>query len=136
MATCNIFLTRRNISHLYHKGCEKISPLLGWKELFGVMAVNNVVHVNECGLPLNAINWLETHHQSKAFERRQDDSRLATPTRELCGGCGLWPWSMDSPSRSAIGPDRLHSWGGYLTRSSGHRPTKKCTSLVSSTSTI
>ena len=35
------------------------------------MATNNTVHVNECGLPLNAIEWLETHHISKIVERRQ-----------------------------------------------------------------
>ena len=35
------------------------------------MATNNTVHVNECGLPLNAIEWLETHHYSKSAEREQ-----------------------------------------------------------------
>ena len=35
------------------------------------MAVNDPLHVNEGGLPLNAIESLETHHRSKAPEREQ-----------------------------------------------------------------
>jgi ubiquinone/menaquinone biosynthesis C-methylase UbiE len=59
------------------------------------MAVNNVVHVNECGLPLNAINWLETHHQSKAFERKQMicDLQLQQGSFVVDAGCGPGLWT-------------------------------------------
>ncbi|MBA2396710.1 MAG: methyltransferase domain-containing protein [Ktedonobacteraceae bacterium] len=59
------------------------------------MAVNNVVHVNECGLPLNAINWLETHHQSKAFERKQmiHDLQLQHGSFVVDAGCGPGLWT-------------------------------------------
>ncbi len=69
------------------------------------MVVNSVVHVNECGLPLNAIEWLETHHQSKAQER----SRMI---RDLClrlgsfivdAGCGPGLWTPLLAQN--IGPD-------------------------------
>jgi len=60
-----------------------------------VMAVNDVVHMNECGLPLNAIEWLETHHQSKAYEREQMIRDLAI--RKECfvvdAGCGPGLWT-------------------------------------------
>ncbi len=35
------------------------------------MAIEQPVHVNECGLPLNAIEWLVTHHRSKLIEREE-----------------------------------------------------------------
>jgi ubiquinone/menaquinone biosynthesis C-methylase UbiE len=59
------------------------------------MAVNNVVHVNECGLPLNAINWLETHHQSKALERKQmiRDLHLQRGSFVVDAGCGPGLWT-------------------------------------------
>lgn len=68
------------------------------------MAVNNVVHVNECGLPLNAINWLETHHQSKAFERRQmiRDLQLKQGSFVVDAGCGPGLWTP--LLAQAIGP--------------------------------
>ncbi len=59
------------------------------------MAVNDVVHGNECGLPLNAIEWLETHHQSKASEREQMIRDLAI--KKGCfvvdAGCGPGLWT-------------------------------------------
>ncbi len=69
------------------------------------MAVNNVVHVNECGLPLNAINWLETHHQSKAFERKQmiHDLQLQHGSFVVDAGCGPGLWTP--LLAQAIGPE-------------------------------
>jgi ubiquinone/menaquinone biosynthesis C-methylase UbiE len=69
------------------------------------MAVNNVVHVNESGLPLNAIEWLVTHHQSKARERNQmiRDLNLALGSFVVDAGCGPGLWT---PLLSrAIGPE-------------------------------
>src|SRR5712692_6844310 len=59
------------------------------------MAVNNLVHVNECGLPLNAIEWLETHHHSKAPEREQmiRDLRLKRGSYVVDAGCGPGLWT-------------------------------------------
>jgi ubiquinone/menaquinone biosynthesis C-methylase UbiE len=68
------------------------------------MAVNNVVHVNEYGLPLNAVAWLETHHQSKAFERarmiRDLDIRSGSFVVDAGCGPGLWTPLL----AEAIGP--------------------------------
>src|SRR6266568_3047144 len=67
-----------------------------WSEGQGkVMAVDNVVHVNECGLPLNAIEWLETHHQSKAFERECmiRDQHIAQGSFVVDAGCGPGLWT-------------------------------------------
>ncbi|MBV9615933.1 MAG: methyltransferase domain-containing protein [Ktedonobacteraceae bacterium] len=68
------------------------------------MAVNHIVHVNECGLPLNAINWLETHHQSKAFERKQmiHDLQLHQNSFVVDAGCGPGLWTP--LLAQAIGP--------------------------------
>jgi ubiquinone/menaquinone biosynthesis C-methylase UbiE len=59
------------------------------------MAVNNLVHVNECGLPLNAIEWLETHHRSKAVERGQmiRDLQLKAGSLVVDAGCGPGLWT-------------------------------------------
>ncbi len=59
------------------------------------MATNNTVHVNECGLPLNAIEWLETHHISKIVERRQmiRDLQLKTGSFIVDAGCGPGLWT-------------------------------------------
>ena len=59
------------------------------------MAVNNIVHMNECGLPLNAIEWLETHHQSKSFEREQmiRDLQLKQGSFVVDAGCGPGLWT-------------------------------------------
>jgi len=67
----------------------------GWKDKAGVMAVNHVVHVNECGLPLNAIEWLVTHHQSKASERGQmiRDLQLKPGCLVVDAGCGPGLWT-------------------------------------------
>jgi ubiquinone/menaquinone biosynthesis C-methylase UbiE len=69
------------------------------------MAVNNVVHVNECGLPLNAIEWLETHHQSKAREREQMicDLGLEQGSFVVDAGCGPGLWSP--LLAQAVGPN-------------------------------
>src|SRR5258708_24775382 len=59
------------------------------------MAVNDVVHVNECGLPLNAIEWLETHHESKARERAFmiRDLQLEQGAFVVDAGCGPGLWT-------------------------------------------
>src|SRR5260370_39133256 len=58
------------------------------------MAVNKVVYVNECGLPLNAVDWLVTHHRSKAPEREQmiRDLQIALGSLEIDAGCGPGLW--------------------------------------------
>lgn len=68
------------------------------------MAVNHVVHMNECGLPLNAIEWLVTHHQSKAFERMQmiRDLHLKQGCFVVDAGCGPGLWTP--LLAQAIGP--------------------------------
>ena len=59
------------------------------------MAVKNVVHVNECGLPLNATEWLERHHQSKAFEREKmiEDLHVKPGSFIVDAGCGPGLWT-------------------------------------------
>src|SRR5437660_11008931 len=59
------------------------------------MAVNKVVHVNECGLPLNAIEWLEMHHQSKAIERARmiRNLKLKSGSFVVDAGCGPGLWT-------------------------------------------
>ncbi len=59
------------------------------------MAVNDPVHVNESGLPLNAIEWLETHHRSKAPERQQmiRDIRFQRGSTVVDAGCGPGLWT-------------------------------------------
>jgi len=59
------------------------------------MVVNSLVHVNECGLPLNAIEWLETHHASKAREREQmiRDLHLKAGSFVVDAGCGPGLWT-------------------------------------------
>src|SRR6266566_9697938 len=58
------------------------------------MAVNKLVHVNESGLPLNAIEWLERHHFSKIREREQmiRDIRLKRGSYVVDAGCGPGLW--------------------------------------------
>jgi SAM-dependent methyltransferase len=96
MATCTINSTK-DFSHILHH-------LMVWKDK-AVMAVNNVVHVNECGLPLNAIEWLETHHESKAFERACmiRDLHLEQGSFVVDAGCGPGLWTP--LLAEAIGPD-------------------------------
>jgi ubiquinone/menaquinone biosynthesis C-methylase UbiE len=59
------------------------------------MAVDSVPYLNECGLPLNAIEWLETHHNSKAIERRQmiRDLHLEQGSFVIDAGCGPGLWT-------------------------------------------
>lgn len=59
------------------------------------MAVNNLIYVNEGGLPLNAIEWLETHHNSKAVEREQmvRDLYLKKGSYVIDAGCGPGLWT-------------------------------------------
>jgi ubiquinone/menaquinone biosynthesis C-methylase UbiE len=59
------------------------------------MAVNDPIHVNESGLPLNAIEWLETHHRSKAPEREQmiRDIQFKHGSYIVDAGCGPGLWT-------------------------------------------
>jgi ubiquinone/menaquinone biosynthesis C-methylase UbiE len=59
------------------------------------MAVNDPIHVNESGLPLNAIEWLETHHRSNAPERQQmiRDIRFQRGSTVVDAGCGPGLWT-------------------------------------------
>ncbi|HEX6479291.1 MAG TPA: methyltransferase domain-containing protein [Ktedonobacteraceae bacterium] len=68
------------------------------------MALNNVIYMNECGLPLNSIEWLETHHRSKAPERTQmiRDLHLERGSRVVDAGCGPGLWTP--MLARAIGP--------------------------------
>lgn len=74
------------------------------------MAIENPVHGNECGLPLNAIEWLVTHHQSKLAEREAmiQDLHLASGSRMVDAGCGPGLWTP--LLARAIGP-RGHIMG-------------------------
>src|SRR5947209_19465911 len=69
------------------------------------MAASNPVHSNEYGLPLNAIEWLETHHNSKAQERGQmiRDLHLRTGSLVVDAGCGPGLWTP--LIAEAIGPE-------------------------------
>jgi len=69
-----------------------------------VMAVDNLVHGNECGLPLNAIEWLETHHNSKAKERRQMIRDLQLPPGSFVVDAGCGPGLWTPLLARAIGP--------------------------------
>lgn len=59
------------------------------------MAVNHLIYMNECGLPLNSIEWLETHHRSKAPERTQmiRDLHLERGSFVVDAGCGPGLWT-------------------------------------------
>jgi ubiquinone/menaquinone biosynthesis C-methylase UbiE len=59
------------------------------------MVVNDPLHVNEGGLPLNAIEWLETHHRSKAPEREQmiRDVYFKHGSHIVDAGCGPGLWT-------------------------------------------
>ncbi|GAC1684843.1 MAG: hypothetical protein NVS9B9_06880 [Ktedonobacteraceae bacterium] len=68
------------------------------------MAVNDVAHVNECGLPLNAIEWLETHHRSKAQEREQMIRNLHIKKECFVVDAGCGPGLWTPLLANAIGP--------------------------------
>jgi ubiquinone/menaquinone biosynthesis C-methylase UbiE len=59
------------------------------------MAIEHSVHVNESGLPLNAIEWLETHHRGKLTERELmiNDLHLDSATTIIDAGCGPGLWT-------------------------------------------
>jgi ubiquinone/menaquinone biosynthesis C-methylase UbiE len=59
------------------------------------MAVNDPLHINEGGLPLNAIEWLETHHHCKARERAQmiRDIDFKQGSKVVDAGCGPGLWT-------------------------------------------
>jgi ubiquinone/menaquinone biosynthesis C-methylase UbiE len=66
--------------------------------------VNTIIHVNEFGLPLNAVNWLETHHESKLVERSRmiQDLQLEPGCFVVDAGCGPGLWTP--LLAQAIGP--------------------------------
>ncbi len=68
------------------------------------MAVNSLVHGNECGLSLNAVEWLVTHHESKVVERTQmiRDLQLTRGCLVVDAGCGPGLWTP--LLAEAIGP--------------------------------
>lgn len=68
------------------------------------MAIENTIHINECGLPLNAIEWLVTHHRSKLVEREHmiQDLRLMRGSKIVDAGCGPGLWTP--LLAQAIGP--------------------------------
>jgi len=59
------------------------------------MVADNLPYLNECGLPLNAVDWLETHHQSKFVERRQmvQNLNLRRGSLLIDAGCGPGMWT-------------------------------------------
>jgi ubiquinone/menaquinone biosynthesis C-methylase UbiE len=59
-----------------------------------IMLANELIHVNECGLPLNSIKWLERHHRSKAVERERmiRDLQLKQGGLVIDAGCGPGLW--------------------------------------------
>src|SRR5579883_2545505 len=69
------------------------------------MVVNNIVYANEGGLPLNAIEWLVTHHESKLRERKQmvQDLMLKQGSLVVDAGCGPGLWTP--LIAEAIGPE-------------------------------
>jgi ubiquinone/menaquinone biosynthesis C-methylase UbiE len=69
------------------------------------MAVNKLVHVNEYGLPLNSVEWLITHHRSKASEREQmiRDLQIKPASLVVDAGCGPGLWIP--LLAQAIGPE-------------------------------
>lgn len=69
------------------------------------MAIDNPVHVNESGLPLNAIEWLETHHRSKLAEREHmiKDLHLKRGSKIVDAGCGPGLWTP--LLARAVGPE-------------------------------
>lgn len=69
------------------------------------MAIDNPVHVNESGLPLNAIEWLETHHRSKLAERERmiEDLHLKRGSKIVDAGCGPGLWTP--LLARAVGPE-------------------------------
>jgi len=74
------------------------------------MAIENPVHVNECGLPLNAIEWLVTHHRSKLVEREEmiQGLHLKRGGKIVDAGCGPGLWTP--LLANAVGP-RGHVMG-------------------------
>lgn len=69
------------------------------------MIADNLPYLNECGLPLNAVDWLETHHQSKIAERSQmiQDLNLPRGCFLIDAGCGPGLWTP--LLAEAIGPE-------------------------------
>ncbi len=71
------------------------------------MAVNKLIYENECGLPLNSIEWLEIHHRSKAPERTRmvRDLHIELGSHVVDAGCGPGLWTP--MLAQAVGPEGL-----------------------------
>src|SRR5579883_2228649 len=71
------------------------------------MAVNKLIYENECGLPLNSIEWLEIHHRSKAPERTRmvRDLHIERGSHVVDAGCGPGLWTP--MLAQAVGPEGL-----------------------------
>ncbi|HLH62265.1 MAG TPA: methyltransferase domain-containing protein [Ktedonobacteraceae bacterium] len=69
------------------------------------MAVNNLIYENECGLPLNSIEWLEIHHRSKSPERTRmvRDLHIERGSHLVDAGCGPGLWTP--MLAHAVGPE-------------------------------
>ena len=76
----------------------------GTREGDCLMAIERTLHRNECGLPLNAIEWLVTHHSSKLAERERmiQDLQLPHGSKIVDAGCGPGLWTP--LLAKAIGP--------------------------------
>lgn len=59
------------------------------------MTVSEHVFMNECGLPLNDVPWLETHHTSKLPERQRmvRDMQIKPTSLVVDAGCGPGLWT-------------------------------------------
>lgn len=69
------------------------------------MVTDNLPYLNEYGLPLNAVDWLETHHQSKIVERSRMVRDLNLPRGGLLVDAGCGPGLWTPLLAEAIGPE-------------------------------
>src|SRR5947207_3032123 len=94
-----------------------------------VMEFRDFLCLNDCGVALNSVEWLETHHRSKVLEREQmvRDLHLKPGSIVVDVGCGpgLWiPWFADAIGEqgSIIGVDiSVESLAAAQQRSKGTR---------------
>ena len=68
------------------------------------MARSNIAYANDCGFAFNGIEWLEKHHQSKAYEREQMIRDLGIAQRSFVVDAGCGPGLWTPLFAEAIGP--------------------------------
>lgn len=68
------------------------------------MISSNAIHINDCGLPFNGVEWLEKHHQSKAYEREQMIRNLGLEQGSFVVDAGCGPGLWTPLLAKAIGP--------------------------------